>query len=91
MSGRILPSFIFAALLMAMVVPAAAQYSAAVKGVCKRDYKRFCAAYAVDDPGLRRCMDKAGRSLSKTCVKALVNSGDISKERATRRWKQTLD
>ena len=91
MSGRILPSFIFAALLMAMAVPAAAQYSAAVKGACKRDYKRFCAAYAVDDPGLRRCMDKAGRSLSTTCVKTLVNSGEITKERATQRWKHKLD
>lgn len=91
MSGRALPSFIFVAMFMAMVVPAAAQYSAAVKGACKRDYKRFCSAYAVDDPGLRRCIDKAGRSLSKTCVKALINSGEITKERAARRWKQNFD
>lgn len=90
MFGRLLSSFVV--VLMAMAVPAAAaQYSSAVKGACKRDYKRFCGAYAVSDPGLRRCMDKAGRSLSTTCVKALVNSGEITKERATQRWKHKLD
>ena len=89
MFGRILPFFVV--VLMAMAVPAAAQYSAAVKGACKRDYKRFCGAYAVNDPGLRRCMDKAGRSLSRSCVKVLVNSGEITKERATQRWKHKLD
>ncbi len=89
MFGRILPFFVV--VLMAIAVPAAAQYSAAVKGACKRDYKRFCGAYAVNDPGLRRCMDKAGRSLSRSCVKALVNSGEITKKRATQRWKHKLD
>ena len=91
MFARGLSSLVFVAVLLAMVVPAAAQYSSAVKGACKRDYKRFCSVYAVDDPGVRRCMDKAGRSLSQRCVKALVNGGHVTKQRATQRWKRTLN
>ncbi len=85
MSGRLLPSIIFGATLIAFASSASA-YSSVVKGSCKGDYKRYCAAYAVNDPGLRRCMDKAGRALSRSCVKALVNSGEVSKARATNRW-----
>ena len=91
MFARGLSSLVFVAVLLAMVVPSAAQYTSAVKGACKRDYKRFCSVYAVDDPGVRRCMDKAGRSLSQKCVKALVNGGHVTKLRATQRWKRTLD
>lgn len=61
-------------------------YSDTVRSACKSDYKRFCAAHAVGDPGARRCMDAAGRSLSRTCVAALINSGTVSKTRAARRW-----
>jgi len=91
MPRKILSSLVVAALFAALSYPAAAQYSAAVKGACKRDYKRFCGVFDVNDPGLRRCMDKAGRSLSLVCVKALVNSGDVTKERATQRWLQPID
>ena len=71
--------------------PVAAEITAATKAACKRDYKRFCGVYGLNDPGLRKCMDKAGRSLSRTCVKALVNSGEVTKARATRRWQQKID
>lgn len=95
MSGRRLPTLVFGAMLVAVAssaftslafTPSAFAYSGAVEGACRADYKRFCAAHAVDDPGLRRCMDKAGRSLSRSCVVALVNSGEVSKSRAAQRW-----
>ena len=88
---RPLSSLVFAAALLAMVVPAAAQYSKAVKGACRNDYKRFCSTYAVDDPALRKCMDKAGPSLSLRCVATLVNSGQVSYQRATQRWGHKLE
>lgn len=91
MIGRLLPSFAFVAASLAMVVPASAQYSEAVKGACKNDYKRFCGAYAINDPGLRKCMDKAGPSLSNRCVATLVNSGEVSFQRATQRWGHKLE
>jgi hypothetical protein len=91
MIGRLFLATIFAAASLAMIVPAAAQYSAAIKGACKNDYKRFCGVYAVNDPGLRKCMDKAGSSLSKRCVAALVNDGEVSYSRATQRWGHQLE
>ena len=90
MSGRFLPSLVLIAVLTAFATPAAAQFSSAVKGACKNDYKRYCGAYALDDPGLRKCMDKAGPSLSNSCVVTLVNSGEVSFQRATQRWGHAL-
>ena len=89
MTGRYLSALVFGAALAAFGSTAFA-YSGAVKGACRADYKRFCSAHAVNDPGLRRCMDKAGRSLSKACVAALVNTGEVSKTRATQRWGHTF-
>jgi hypothetical protein len=91
MTMKTLPSLVFAAALVALSLPAAADYSAAVKGACKNDYKRFCGVYGVNDPGLRKCMDKAGRSLSLNCAKTLVESGEVTKDRAIHRWKQPIN
>lgn len=91
MIARGLFSLAFVAVLMAMTLPSAAQYSQAVKGACKSDYKRFCSVYAVNDPGLRKCMDKAGPSLSRRCVITLVNAGEVSFQRATQRWGHQLE
>jgi hypothetical protein len=91
MIARSLSSLVFVAALLAMVVPSAAQYSGAVKGACKGDYKRYCSVYAVNDPGLRKCMDKAGPSLSQRCVATLVNAGEVSFQRATQRWGHKLE
>lgn len=91
MSTKVLSALVIATALTMASYPAAAEITSALKSACKRDYKRFCGVYGINDPGLRKCMDKAGRSLSRVCVKALVSSGEITKERATQRWRQTLD
>jgi hypothetical protein len=91
MPTKILSAFVVIAALTAMSYPAAAEITSAVKGACKTDYKRFCGAYALNDPGLRKCMDQVGQSLSQRCVKTLVDSGEVTKARATQRWKHTLD
>ena len=88
---RGLSYLVFAAALLAMVAPSVAQYSKAVKGACRDDYKRFCSTHAVDDPALRKCMDRAGPSLSKRCVATLVNQGEVSYQRATQRWGHKLE
>ncbi len=73
---------------MLLAQPCAAEYSAQVKEACKRDYKKYCGIYALKDPGLKQCMDRAGRSLTQRCVDALVASGEVTKERAAQRWKK---
>ena len=62
-----------------------------VRDVLEAPYGGFCSTYAVDDPALRKCMDKAGPSLSQRCVATLVNSGLVSYQRATQRWGHKLE
>ena len=87
---RVLSVLAFVVAILATVLPSAAQYSEVVKRSCRNDYKRFCSTFALDDPGLRKCMDRAGPSLSRNCVAALVNSGEVSYQRATMRWGHRL-
>lgn len=91
MLKTVLSSLAVVAALTMLSYPSFADYSAAVKGACKNDYKRFCGVYGLNDPGLRKCMDKAGPSLSQTCVATLVNAGEVSFQRATQRWGHKLE
>jgi hypothetical protein len=63
-------------------------YSKAVQQACANDYHKHCGEYGIETEALRLCMDKAGHGLSKTCVDALVDAGEVSKEEVERR-KQT--
>ena len=51
-------------------------YSKAVQKSC---------AYGLESGALRVCMDKVGNSLSKACVKALIQSGEVSQAEVDRR------
>ena len=65
----------------------AGAYSEAVQKSCRSDYRKFCSDYGLDSPALRGCMDRAGRKLSKSCVNALVKSGQVSRKEVERRKK----
>jgi hypothetical protein len=60
-------------------------YSKAVQRSCAADYRTHCGDYGLESAALRVCMDKAGKSLSKACVKALIQSGEISQAEVNRR------
>ena len=54
---------------------------------CSADYHKFCGEYGLDTPALRTCMDKAGHGLSKGCVEALIDAGEVSRAEVERRRK----
>jgi len=86
---------IVSGLILASVTVLASQavaqsYSETVKKACRSDYTRFCKQHKLEDPKLRRCMDAAGQQLSQGCVQALVTEGEVTRERATQRWKHKL-
>jgi hypothetical protein len=56
----------------------AVPYSKAVRQACKNDYHKFCGEYGLESAALRVCMDKAGRRLSRACVNALIQAGEVS-------------
>jgi hypothetical protein len=60
-------------------------YSKAVQQACASDYHKHCSEYGIETEALRLCMDRSGHSLSKTCVHALVDAGEVSKDEVERR------
>jgi len=62
-------------------------YSKAVQQACEADYRKYCGEYGLETNALRNCMDKAGHSLSKSCVNALVAAGEVSQAEVDRRKK----
>ena len=53
-----------------------------VRNACRDDYYRFCSAYAVGTPELRQCMRRVGGSLSRGCIDALLETGEINSQEA---------
>ncbi len=51
-----------------------------VKSACKNDYFAHCSQHAVGSSALRTCMRDAQDSLSKPCLQALVDDGEVSKD-----------
>lgn len=66
-------------------------YSKAVQQACGADYHKYCGEYGLETTALRNCMDKAGHSLSKSCVNALVAAGEVSQAEVDRRRKSRGD
>jgi hypothetical protein len=66
-------------------------YSQAVQQACGADYHKYCGEYGLETRALRNCMDKAGHSLSKSCVDALVQAGEVSQAEVDRRRKTQGD
>ena len=84
---RSLPLLAFALLICSAVPAGADSYSKAVQQSCAADYKKYCGEYGLESTALRGCMDRAGQSLSKTCVQALVQAGQVSQAEVDRRKK----
>jgi hypothetical protein len=61
------------------------RYSKAVQKACGADYHKYCGDYGLESAALRVCMDKVGNSLSKSCVNALIQSGEVSQAEVNRR------
>jgi hypothetical protein len=65
----------------------ALSYSEAVQKHCRQDYKKYCGEYGLETNALRNCMDRHGDKLSKSCVEALIQSGEVSRKEVERRRK----
>ncbi|ODR97945.1 hypothetical protein AUC68_10520 [Methyloceanibacter methanicus] len=66
----------------------ASAYSEAVRKYCRADYKKYCGEYGLETNALRNCMDRNGDKLSDACVRALVQSGEVSQREVDRRRKK---
>jgi hypothetical protein len=51
----------------------------AVSQDCRWDYHNYCSEYGIGSPLLNYCFRKNCAKLSKACVNALIQAGDVSK------------
>ena len=74
------------ALLATMLTTGAAfALSLRVQMACASDYYAHCSAHSPTSPQVRTCMRAVGTSLSKRCVDALVEAGEVSASEVARR------
>lgn len=55
----------------------ASAYSPKVRKACAGDYQNFCAQYVPESAQARACFESNRKSLSKMCVAALVDAGEV--------------
>jgi hypothetical protein len=67
---------------------AAPDITQAVSTDCRWDYHNFCSEYGIGSPLLNYCFRNNGAKLSKACVGALIQAGDVSKAYVQQRRKQ---
>lgn len=78
-TGAVLRALIIGSVVLT-VSSAQAAVTQRVKDACKSDYFAHCSEHAVESASLRVCMRRAHRLLSKTCLKALVDDGEATKQ-----------
>lgn len=69
-----------AALALAGLATSASAYSDKVQRECTDDYLLFCSEHPVGSTAMRRCMEANGKQLSRRCVNALVDAGEIPRK-----------
>lgn len=55
----------------------ASAYSPKVRKACAGDYQNFCAQYVPESAQARACFESNRKALSKMCVAALVDAGEV--------------
>jgi hypothetical protein len=72
---------VFLSLALAAVtslsVTEAMAFSKKVEDACAGDYQTYCSQYLPRSAKLRRCFESNRKSLSKWCVRALVDAGQV--------------
>ena len=68
---------VLVSLIALVATPDAQAYSRSVKSACKTDFYRFCPSYKIGSSKLRACMRSAGGNISRRCVDALANAGEV--------------
>ena len=72
------------AVILALAPDTAGAVTERMKRDCKTDYNRYCKKYELGSEGLRACMSRSIRKVSKRCVAALVAGGEMTQAQADR-------
>lgn len=68
--------------LAAVVLPvtSATAYSRKVENACAGDYQNYCSQYAPKTAALRRCFESNRKSLTRRCINALIDAGQVPRK-----------
>ena len=65
------------ALIAASSVTSAFAVDKAIRKACVGDYDSYCSQYAPGSAQVSRCFESNRRNLSKGCIRALVDAGEV--------------
>jgi hypothetical protein len=65
------------AAVTSLTATAALAFSKKVEKDCAGDYQNFCAQYLPESAQLRSCFESNRKNLSKICISALVDAGEV--------------
>lgn len=66
-----------AALSTTVTLASARDYSPKVRAACAGDHQTLCAQYVPESSQARRCFESNRKSLTKQCVTALIDAGEV--------------
>lgn|SRR3972149_3724750 len=73
---------IFACLLISFPAMAEGGVTEREKRDCRADYHKYCSEYGLGTNALRACMSRNIKKVSKVCVAALVDAGEMTQAQA---------
>jgi hypothetical protein len=76
-SGAVLFAF-----TLSLLPALAGQITELEKRNCPNDYHKFCSEYGLGTEGLRACMSRNIKKVSRACVAALVDAGELTQAQA---------
>jgi len=76
-SMKIVQTIAISAAALTFAGTSADAYSAKVKNACSSDFASLCGKYRQGSSELRRCFESNRRVLSRDCIEALVNAGEV--------------
>jgi hypothetical protein len=76
-SGAVLFAF-----SLSLLPALAGQITELEKRNCPNDYHKFCSEYGLGSEGLRACMSRNIKKVSRACVAALVDAGEMTQAQA---------
>jgi hypothetical protein len=65
------------AAMTSLTATAAYAFSDKVKKACAGDYQNYCSQYAPETVQLRSCFESNRKGLTKYCIAALVDAGEV--------------
>ena len=63
--------------LTVLGITGASAFTEKVRKACAGDYQNYCSQYAPETSELRSCFESNRKGLTKICVNALVDAGEV--------------